>query len=148
MPSRFHPPIGLDLAQTAKMISRAMDEAMTAAGGSLPVWRILFSLKTLRLNNQSELATAVGIQGPTLTHHLNAMEADGLLIRRRDPDNRRVHLVEVTDSGEQLFRRMRAAAVAFDRRLRTGLTDEDTAQFAAVLATLRANVGRRLDIPA
>ena len=29
----------------------------------------------------------VGIEGATLTHHLGAKEADGLLTRRRDPAN-------------------------------------------------------------
>ena len=29
-----------------------------------------------------ELADAVGITGPTLTHHLNAMESDALITRR------------------------------------------------------------------
>ena len=35
---------------------------------------------------------------------------------------------------------LRIAAVAFDKRLRTGLSDERLAEFAEVLAALRANV--------
>ncbi|MCA1694565.1 MAG: MarR family winged helix-turn-helix transcriptional regulator, partial [Actinobacteria bacterium] len=79
MLSPVRPPIGLKLAQTAKAVSGAFDEALAAAGGSLPIWLILISLKTQRLGNQRELAEAVGIQGATLTHHLNAMESAGLL---------------------------------------------------------------------
>jgi len=48
--------------------------------------------------------------------------------------------VALTPEGEQAFRRLRRAVVAFDRRLRTGLSDADTAALAAVLARLRANV--------
>jgi DNA-binding transcriptional MocR family regulator len=47
-----------------------------------------------RLPNQRQIAESIGIQGATLTHHLNAMEADGVVTRRRDPTNRRVHVVE------------------------------------------------------
>jgi MarR family transcriptional regulator, transcriptional regulator for hemolysin len=81
----------------------------------------------------------------TLTHHLNGMDADGLVVRRRDPDNRRVHVVELTDAGEELFRRLRAAATAFDRRLRRGVPDEQISQVQDALDRLAANVGSSSD---
>lgn len=140
MPRPTGPPIGLKLTSTARTLSRAFDDALAAAGGSLPTWLILISLKTRRLGNQRELAAAVGIQGATLTHHLNAMEADGLLTRRRDPDNRRVHLVELTDKGEAAFLRLRTVAVRFDQRLRAGITDEEIATLGGLLDRLQRNV--------
>lgn len=133
-------PIGLRLARTAKAVSQSFDAALAEAGGSLSTWLVLLSLKTMPTGNQSELAEAVGIQGATLTHHLNAMERNGLLTRRRDPDNRRVHRVELTETGEATFRRLRSAAVAFDRRLRTGLTEREIARVASLLDRLQANV--------
>lgn len=133
-------PIGLTLARTAKAVSRAFDARLAEAGGSLPIWLILISLKSQQLRNQRELAEAVDIQGATLTHHLNGMEADGLLTRRRDPGNRRVHLVELTPAGDQLFHRLRAAAVAHDQRLRTGLNQDDIARLAELLARMHDNV--------
>jgi MarR family transcriptional regulator for hemolysin len=134
-------PIGLDLARTAKTCGRAFDDALAAAGGSAPVWQILISIKTRELGTQRALAAAVGIQGATLTHHLNAMESDGLVTRRRDPANRRVHVVELTEAGEELFHELRVAAVAFDQRLRAGLSDGETAELARLLGKLRDNVG-------
>ncbi|WP_245467767.1 MarR family transcriptional regulator [Mesorhizobium sp. M6A.T.Cr.TU.017.01.1.1] len=113
---------------------------MVEAGGTLPVWVTLLSIKSRELANQRELAGMIGIQGATLTHHLNAMEMQGLLTRRRDPVNRRVHQVELTEAGEALFLKLRIAAFAFDKRLRKGLSDDRLAEFAAVLAALRANV--------
>ncbi|MCG7504087.1 MarR family winged helix-turn-helix transcriptional regulator [Mesorhizobium retamae] len=134
-------PIGLDLAQTAKIVRRAFDDAMVAKGGSLPVWSVLISVKSRQFGHQRELAESVGIQGATLTHHLNAMEADGLVTRRRDPANRRKHLVELTPSGEALFLRLRDTAIAFDRQLRAGLALGEIDAARSILARLRANVG-------
>lgn len=133
-------PIGLTVARTAKAVTQAFDAALVAAGGSLPTWVILLALKTGRAASQSELAESVGIQGATLTHHLNAMEKNGLLTRQRDPDNRRIHRVELTEQGEQLFRQLRGAAVAFDRRLRAGLGDDEVASLGVLLDRLRENV--------
>ena len=140
MPGPPRTPIGLHLAQVAKVVNRAFVDALAGAGGSLPVWLVLIALKSQQAANQRQLADAVGIQGPTLTHHLNTMESAGLLTRRRDPDNRRVHLVELTTAGDQLFLRLREAAISFDRRLRGGLSESDTAQLEQLLTRLRENV--------
>ena len=133
-------PIGVKLAGAAKAVSRAFDDALVEAGGSRSLWLILLSLKTRQLENQQELAAAVGIQGATLTHHLNGMEAEGLVTRRRDPDNRRVHLVELTARGHEAFSRMRGVVHDFDRRLRRGLSDEEIARLGQLLDRLQGNV--------
>ncbi|UDL91287.1 MarR family winged helix-turn-helix transcriptional regulator [Mesorhizobium sp. PAMC28654] len=135
------PPVGMNLGQTAKLVAQAFDAALVEVGGTLPVWLTLLSIKSRALANQRELAGMIGIQGATLTHHLNAMETQGLLMRRRDPANRRVHQVELTEAGEAMFLKLRTAALGFDRRLRKGLSDERLVEFAEVLAALRANVG-------
>ena len=140
MPRPVRQPIGLHLAQVAKVVGRAFDDALAEAGGSLPMWLVLISLKSRRAASQREVAEAAGIQGATLTHHLNAMESAGLVTRRRDPANRRVHVVELTPAGDVLFLRLRDAAMAFDQRLRTGLSERDLTEAEALLTRLRANV--------
>ena len=140
MPRPARPPIGLHLARTARSVSRAFDDALAQAGGSVPVWLVLISLKSQQVRNQRELAEAVGIREATLTHHLNAMDEQGLITRRRDPANRRVHLVELTEAGEDTFQRLRGAATAFDQRLRAGLSGDEVSQLEALLGRLAANV--------
>jgi MarR family transcriptional regulator for hemolysin len=139
MPQPSRPPLGLALAQAAKAVSQAFEADLAAAGGSGPVWLVLISLKTRPVRNQRELAEAVGIREATLTHHLNAMDAAGLITRRRDPANRRVHVVEITEAGEAAFLRLREAAMTFDRRLRAGLGRDEIAAFERVLDRLRGN---------
>jgi MarR family transcriptional regulator, transcriptional regulator for hemolysin len=140
VPRPSRPPIGLHLARTAKLVSRAFDDALAQAGGSVPIWLVLISLKSQQVRNQRELAEAVGIREATLTHHLNAMDEQGLITRRRDPANRRVHQVELTEAGEDAFQRLRGAATAFDQRLRAGLSGDEVSQLEALLGRLAANV--------
>jgi MarR family transcriptional regulator for hemolysin len=92
---------------------------------------------------QRELAEAVGIEGPTLTHHLNRMEAAGLVTRHRDTENRRIHRVALTDEGTAMFHRLRHAVAAFDRRLRAALTDDQIRQLGELLGGLRGAVEDR-----
>ena len=141
MDEAFRVPIGLRLSQVARTVSRAFDEALDGAGGTLPVWLILLNLKIHKPANQRKLAEKVGVREATLTHHLNAMDAGGLVTRTRDAANRRVHVVELTDAGEAAFLRMQQAAIAFDARLRAGLADADLDQLSDLLGRLAANVG-------
>lgn len=133
-------PIGLQLTQTARTVGRAFDDALAAAGGSLPVWLVLLAMKTRNLASQRELAEVVGIREATLTHHLNAMEAAGLISRHRDPANRRIHVVELTEAGDSMFLTLRAAAIAFDQRLRDGIAEQEITSLRGLLGRLAGNV--------
>src|SRR6202453_1563299 len=133
VPQPFPVPIGLRPAQASRTVERPFDAALAEAGGSLPVWLILLNLKVRRPANQRELAEAVGITGATLTHHLNAMDARGLVARARATANRRVQVVTLTEAGEAAFLRLRAAAVAFDARLRAGFAEPGPAALAPQL---------------
>jgi MarR family transcriptional regulator for hemolysin len=141
VPAPFPLPIGLRLTQTARAVERAFDEALGEAGGTLPVWLILLNLKIHKPPNQRELAQAVGVREATLTHHLNAMDARGLVTRTRDASNRRVQVVTLTEAGEAAFVRLRETAMAFDAKLRAGLADTDLETLSALLGHLAANVG-------
>lgn len=140
MPDPFPVPIGLRLNQAARAVGRAFDEALAEAGGSLPVWLILLNLKIRRPGTQRELAEAVGIREATLTHHLNAMDAAGLISRTRDAGNRRIQLVKLTEEGEAAFLRLRRSATAFDERLRSGVAQEEITTLTTLLTRLTANV--------
>ena len=140
MPAPRQQPVGLAVANVAKRMSRAFDDALVAAGGSRPTWLILLALKTERPATQKQLAAAVGIEGATLTHHLDAMERAGLVQRERLPSNRRVQRVELTRKGEKAFLRLRDAAVAHDARLREGIDPEDLERLRATLARMEENL--------
>jgi MarR family transcriptional regulator for hemolysin len=93
-----------------------------------------------QMATQSKLAEAMGISGATMTHHLNALEAQGLVRRWRDDGNRRVQRVELTDEGVVLFDRLREVAMRHDNRLRSKLSDDETAQLAELLEKLLAGL--------
>jgi len=134
------PPIGLQLATTSKLVGRAFNRALGESGGSVPVWLILNSLKGERWRTQQDLARAVGIEGPTLTRHVDALERDGLVTRRRDTGDRRAVRVELTAAGEALHAELLRAVIAFNRRLRRGLAEDDVARLRELLARLEANI--------
>ena len=133
-------PIGLEVSRTGRILQRAFDDALTDAGGALATWLVVMALKGDAHTMQRDLASAMGIEDATLTHHLNRMEHDGLVERHRDPANRRNQLVALTDAGEALFGSLLGTVTTFDRQLRDGFSDSELATLRDLLARLRANV--------
>jgi MarR family transcriptional regulator, transcriptional regulator for hemolysin len=134
-------PVGRTLAQAAKRVGAAFNASLASEGGSVPAWLILTSLRQARWRTQRELAGSLGIVGPTLTRHIDNLERMGWVVRHRAESDRRAVRVEITDAGAEAHGRMRRAVVAFDRRLRAGLTDEQLQQLEELLDRLVANAG-------
>jgi MarR family transcriptional regulator, transcriptional regulator for hemolysin len=134
-------PIGLRLARTARVVSQAFDRALAEAGGSASTWQVLLLVRSQNWGTQSEMAEQMGITGATLTHHLNSLEERGLVRRWRETSNRRVQRVELTEAGIELFDRLREVALRHDRRLRSTLDAQETAQLAELLDRLQAAFG-------
>lgn len=141
MPRRpASPPIGLQLSRTARLATTAFERAMSEAGGSAAAFQVLVLVRSGEWNTQAGMAEAMGITGATLTHHLNAMEAQGLVRRWREPTNRRVQRVELTAEGAALFDRLRRVAARHDQRLRAKLTAAEAAQLGELLGKVEAGL--------
>lgn len=133
-------PIGLQLAHTSKAVSRAFADALEAAGGSLPTWLILTHLIAGDWPAQRRLANALGIEGPTLTHHLDALEEAGLVARRPAAGDRRAVQVELTEAGRKKHAELLGAVRAFDERLRAGFAQAELDELRALLTRLEQNL--------
>ena len=104
-------PIGLEVTRTGRVLSLQFNDALAQAGGSLPQWLILTALKRGSHAMQRDIAATIGIEGATLTHHLNRMESEGLLRRERVADDRRTQVVTLTPIGEARFAQIGRAHV-------------------------------------
>jgi MarR family transcriptional regulator for hemolysin len=131
-------PIGLFVTRGARSLSRSFDAALEAHQSNLASWLVLASLAGGLRRTQRSVADDLGIEGATLTYHLQRMESAGLVRRERDPDDRRAQQVELTDDGRATFFALLATVHDFDRQLRAGFTDRE-------LATLRRLLGRLVD---
>ena len=132
-------PIGLQLAHSAKHVGRAFNDALAEVGGSVPTWFILTNLKGEEWRTQHELARALHIEGPTLTRHIDGLEEEGLVVRRRDTNDRRAVSVELTDAGRAKHAEMLRAVQAFNQRLLAGFSADELDELQALLGKLEQN---------
>jgi MarR family transcriptional regulator for hemolysin len=136
-------PIGRQLHLTSKAVAQAFNAALSEAGGSISTWLILSALEWDQWNTQHDLAAALGIEGPTLTRHLDGLENAGFVVRIRDTADRRAVRLETTEAGRDLHRQLLRVARAFDRQLRAGLSDEEIDGLRSLLLRIEENAGPR-----
>lgn len=83
------------------------------------------------------LADAEGISAPSLSGHLDRLEAAGLVERVRSEGDRRKVGVVLTPTGERLLRRIRARRTTWLTERLGGLADDELDAVAAAIPALR-----------
>ncbi len=68
--------------------------------------RIVMKLHFQGPLSQQELATRIDVEPSTLVGTLDIMEREGLASREANPEDRRAHLVRLTEAGEALVPRL------------------------------------------
>jgi DNA-binding MarR family transcriptional regulator len=74
---------------------------------------------------QQALAAALRIDRTNLVGLLNELETDGLITRRRSTDDRRRHIVELTDHGARRLAAAESALAAAEDELLSALDPEE-----------------------
>tara|TARA_R110002049_G_scaffold10127_3_gene50366 strand:- start:69222 stop:69662 length:441 start_codon:yes stop_codon:yes gene_type:complete len=95
---------------------------LNQSGISEQKWRVIRVLDESGPMEQTTLAQAACLLLPSLTRMLRAMEDEGLLTRRTDPDDGRKSIVSVTTTGREMLQNhaVEAAALFADLEKRFG----------------------------
>ena len=131
------------LMRVAKNVRLCMETALADAGASFADFAILDAISVERGLSQRQIARRLSIEGPPLTRHLERLEAEGLVTRRRDEHDRRVQRVYPTAAGSQLYATLCPIVARLERDLLETIPAADAAAFARVLSHLRTRLEAR-----
>ena len=109
-------------------------EAYEAAGANPFYYSVLAVLEEGARDTQAKIADALGYDRSWLVGLLDELEADGLIERRRDPEDRRRHLVSLTPAGKKKLGELRKIAKVVENELLGSLDAEQRAQLHELLA--------------
>jgi len=107
--------VGLSLAKLAALTRLA------EAGDSLPLGQLAERLKCVKSN---------------VTQLVDRLEADGLVARAAEPNDRRSRLAVLTEAGRKAYVHGSNILQATERELFTALTNDESAQLHALLAKI------------
>jgi DNA-binding MarR family transcriptional regulator len=126
------PGVTVLLTQLTKLIYRRTSEEQL--GMRLKEFATLAVLHDHSPVPQHELGEMMCVDANNLVLLLNDLEAREFAIRRRDPTDRRRHLVEITDEGTRAFGSAQKAIEGVEDDVLTGLTRQDRVELHALLS--------------
>jgi DNA-binding MarR family transcriptional regulator len=133
--------VGLRYLATAYWIRKAVDGQMADNGPSLARTKVLQVLDRRGSLRQTALATELGLAARSITQAVEAMERDGLVERRPDPNDQRAKLVTLTAEGSAALVAGTAAGEDALRRTFSALTPAQRTALDEILNALDASAG-------
>jgi DNA-binding MarR family transcriptional regulator len=91
--------------------------------------------------SQQALARLLGTPPSRLVALVDGLDERGLVERRRNPDDRRLHALHLTDAGRDTLRRIAEVSQAHNDEMCAALTAEERTTLTALLARIAADHG-------
>ena len=113
-------------------------DAFEDAGASAYHYAVLAVLEEGDRDTQATIADALAYDRSYLVGLLDELEERGFVERRRDPADRRRHLVKLTPAGKKTLTRLRAVHERVDDAFFAPLSAEERSAFHALLHRLAA----------
>jgi DNA-binding MarR family transcriptional regulator len=136
----YAPTAGVLLLKIGKAAERRLEKALKPSGLSSRHLGVLFEVQACP-TSQQDLVDSIGVDPSKLVGLLNDLEADGLIVRKRDPQDRRRHIVEVSAKGRARLEDVKKIASTVEEELLGGLDTDQRAELLVLLAQVADSTG-------
>jgi MarR family transcriptional regulator, transcriptional regulator for hemolysin len=129
------------LSHLTRRWRQVLDQEVQFTGLTDATWRPLLHLHLLGDGTrQKDLASSVGIEGPSLVRLLDTLIAKGLVQRSEDTTDRRAKQLFLTPEGLQVVNRIHETVKLLDSELLSSFSDSDISQMAEFIMRLECTV--------
>ncbi|HEY2600308.1 MAG TPA: MarR family transcriptional regulator [Thermoleophilaceae bacterium] len=128
------------LAHLGRVAKRRYADALEPTGLKGPEAFALMRLRELGPISQQELADTLDLDPSKLVALLNELESDGLAERRRDPCDRRRHIVEISPRGHERLADADRVMANFEVEFFSGLAPDELHELQRLLARVAQRV--------
>lgn len=139
---RLEASLGYATRLASRCIGKRLQELFHQHGYSINTyeWMVLIVLYHKDGQNQQALANQCGKDKAGITRIIDALEYQGFLVRRPDPNDRRSNLVFTTPEGRSVTEKLAEFAQQSLREATEGVSESDLATAMAVLQKVRTNL--------
>lgn len=145
-------PLFRSVGFTLSSLGYAVAHGFTAALAPLEIeprdFALLRALAAAEGDSQQAIGERLGVPASRMVRFIDGHEARGLIERRQDPADRRVHALHLTDAGRELLGRAFAIALAYEQELCGDLSSTEREQLLTLLAHVSSRLGLRPDVHA
>jgi DNA-binding MarR family transcriptional regulator len=128
-----------------RRIKSTLDETLSEHGLTHGEWKLLCSLRRAPDHRRSagQLAERMDLSSGAMTNRLDRLETAGFVRRVPDAHDRRSVQVELTDAGQEAWKRSVSAQAAKESLLASALTPDEKEQLNGLLRRLMLEFERR-----
>ncbi len=132
--------LGFQVNRLAGAMRSALEARLTDHGLTAPQWATLMRLLERDGWPQKDLGDSQGMDKATVGGIIARLEAKGLIARRPDPEDGRVHRVTLTAPGRRLAAALRPLAAEVNARATAGLDASEAAALRTLLVRARVSL--------
>jgi len=121
----------------ARLFRKRFGEAARGVGGTGAQWRVLLTLRNFPGINQGMLAERLDVEPISACRMIDRLEQAGLVERRRDPADRRVWQIFLTDAAAPVVDELHVIGGALLEQAMSPLTPEEGRQMISLLSKVR-----------
>ncbi|MEU4130585.1 MarR family winged helix-turn-helix transcriptional regulator [Streptomyces wuyuanensis] len=131
--------LGFLLARNGAIANSRVHHAFETCGLAARQGTTLMLLGKSGFMSQQALAAALSVDPSVMVAILNDLESARLVERRRDPSDRRRHIVAITEAGRRQLARAQEAVAEVEQGLFADLTPDEVAALRGLLARVRTS---------
>lgn len=132
--------IGFYICDNARMLKKAFNNRVKELDITRSQWSVLWRLSCANGMSQAELAEQAEIEQPSLVRHVDNLERQGWVVRKRDLQDRRINRVHLTAKGEQLMNDAWQHGLALREVYTQGFSEQEVEQLHGLLARVKDNL--------
>jgi DNA-binding MarR family transcriptional regulator len=133
--------VGFLLAQLGAHSAAAFAQRIASLGVTPPQVGLLRAIGAEPGRTQQALAAQFGLPPSRMVGFLDDLEANGLVERRRDPADRRVHRLHLSKTGAATLQQVAVAGAAGQQHLLRALSDAERETLSGLLARIADDQG-------
>lgn len=130
----------LRIVETSRLLRSLVEQRLKPYGMSRAQFGCLHKLDLHDGLVQTELAEMLEVQPIALVRIADQLAADGLIVRRPDPEDRRCNRLHITPKGRETIARMAGFRDQLGADVFKGIAKDDVDQLLTTLNTLHGNV--------
>lgn len=134
--------LGFELHSAARLMKRNFDRRAKSHGLTSSRWQVLWILNKDQGMKQAELAERMDVAPISLTRQIDLLEAEGLVERRQDPQDRRCFRVFLTKAAEPVLKTLRSLAHDTRGQALAGISADEQRLLLNLLSRVRENLSR------
>lgn len=132
--------LGFLLNDVARLMRKRFDERARNLGLTRAQWRVLGHLRRYEGVKQGALAEILEVENVTLGRHIDRLEEDGWVERRRDPADRRVWRLHLADKSRPIIDRLSELSTEVREHAMSGLSTTERDTLIDTLLSMKGNL--------